>query len=149
MKPSVYLAGPITGTSYDECTDWRERVKLWLAPSIVAYSPLRSKQYLLKETNVKDSYDEFVLSTQRGIYTRDLYDCRTRDLLFVNFLGAQKVSIGTVMEIAWAAAFNKLIVLVMEKEGNIHEHSMLREACPLRAETLEDGLFITKALLLP
>ncbi|TFG98547.1 hypothetical protein E4H12_05770 [Candidatus Thorarchaeota archaeon] len=149
MKPTVYLAGPITGTSYDECADWRDQVKMWLAPSIVAYSPLRSKQYLRNETNVKDAYDEFVLSTQRGIYTRDLYDCRTKDLIFVNFLGAQKVSIGTVMEIAWAAAFNKLIVLVMEKEGNIHEHSMLREACPLRAETLEDGLFITKALLLP
>jgi len=149
MKPSVYLAGPITGLSFDNCTDWRDQVKGWLDPDITAYSPLRAKSYLLGQTTVKDSYDEYILSTQRGIYTRDLYDCRNRDLLFVNFLGAKKVSIGTVMELAWATAFNKPIVLVMEKEGNVHEHSMVREACPMRVETLEEGVFVTRALLLP
>lgn len=149
MKPSMYLAGPITGLSYDGCTDWRDQVTKWAEPDIVCYSPMRAKNYLLNRTTIADQYDEFILSTQRGIYTRDFYDCRTRDLIFVNLLGAQKVSIGTVMEIAWGAAFNKPIVLVMEKNGNIHEHAMLREACPMRVETLEDGMYVARALLLP
>jgi hypothetical protein len=148
-KPSVYLAGPITGLSYDGCTDWRDLVKSWFEPEITCYSPMRSKSYLLNRTTIADQYDEYILSTQRGIYTRDMHDCRTRDLIFVNMLGAQKVSIGTVMEIAWGGAFNKPIVLVMEKNGNIHEHSMLREGSPLRVETLEEGVFVARALLLP
>ena len=148
-KPSVYLVGPITGLSFEGCTDWREFIKEQLAPDIECYSPLRSKQYLLQETFVQDSYDDYVLSTQRGIYTRDMYDCRNRDLLLVNFLGAQKVSIGSVMEIAWGTAFNKPVVLVIEKKSNIHDHAMIREACPMRVETLEDAMFVTRALLLP
>jgi nucleoside 2-deoxyribosyltransferase len=148
MKPSVYLAGPITGLSFEGCTDWRDFVKDQLAPEITCFSPLRAKHYLAQQTTLQDQYDQYILSTQRGIYTRDFHDCRTKDLIFVNFLGATKVSIGTVMEIAWAAAFNKPVVLVMEKQG-IHEHAMLREACPMRTDTMEEALFITRALLLP
>ena len=64
-------------------------------------------------------------------------------------LGATRVSIGTVMEIAWGAAFHKPVVLVMEPQGNIHEHSMLKEACVYHVDSLEDGVFVTRALLLP
>lgn len=149
-KPSVYLAGPITGLSYDGATDWRDQaIQIFAGAGIDAYSPLRSKNYLLEETSVADCYDDIVMSSQRGIYARDYYDCRTKDAIFVNLLNAERVSIGTVMEIAWATAYEKPIVLVMEKEGNIHEHAMLREACPLRVDNLHDGYHIMKSLLLP
>jgi nucleoside 2-deoxyribosyltransferase len=148
-KPSIYLAGPITGMSYDSATDWRAQVKTLLEPDIDCFSPLRSKQYLLNQTSIKDTYDEYVLSTQRGIFLRDFHDCRVRDLLFVNLLNTSKVSIGTVMEIAWGAAFQKPIVLIMEKNDNIHEHALIREACPIRVETIEEAIFATRALLLP
>ncbi|GAG68694.1 unnamed protein product [marine sediment metagenome] len=124
----VYLAGPISGCSYDGCTDWREYVMRALPDGITGLSPMRSKQYLIGETTVADQYDAKVLSTQRGIFARDSWDCRRCDAILVNLLGAEKVSIGTVMEIAWAHAFNKPVVLVMEEEDNLHEHSMLREA---------------------
>jgi hypothetical protein len=61
-------------------------------------------------------------------------------------LGAETVSIGTVMEISWAWSFRNPIVLVMEKEGNIHEHAMIREACPFRVETLEEAIEVLAAL---
>ena len=150
MTKSVYLAGPITGTTYEECTDWREvLIHVFKSAGIESFSPMRTKDYLLKETSVADSYEETVMSSQRGIYARDYYDCRTCDAIFVNLLGAERVSIGTVMEIAWATAYEKPIVLVMEKENNIHEHSMLREACPFRVETINEGVDVMKALLLP
>jgi len=149
MRPSVYLAGPITGLSYKGTTDWRNDVKEQLSPEIDAFSPMRAKYYLLGKTTIADTHDDHILSTQRGIYTRDMNDCRNRDALFVNLLGAERVSIGTVMEIAWGAAFNKPIIVIMEKEGNIHEHAMLREACPIRVETIEEAVEVTRALLLP
>lgn len=150
MKPSVYLAGPVTGLTYSGATDWREYVTRGLDPDITAYSPLRAKYYLAGLTTIEDSHgDLHVMSTPKAIYARDLYDCRTRDLIFVNMLGATRVSIGTVMEIAWGAAFNKPVVLVMEEKNNLHEHSMLKEACMYRVETLDEGIFVTRALLLP
>lgn len=147
---SVYLAGPITGTTYGECTDWREiAYQVFKSAGIEAYSPMRAKDYLLQETSVADSYEDTIMSSQRGIYARDFYDCRSKDALFVNLIGATRVSIGTVMEIAWAAAYQKPIVLVIENENNIHEHSMIREACPLRVDNLNEGVDVMKALLLP
>lgn len=149
-RPSVYLAGPITGLSYEGATDWREQaIQIFANAGIDAFSPMRSKTYLLQETYLGDSYEDTVMSSQRGIYARDYYDCRTKDALFVNLLGADRVSIGTVMEIAWATAYEKPIVLVMEKEGNIHSHAMLREACPLWCTDLSEGYHVMKALLLP
>lgn len=158
----VYLAGPITGLSYEGCTDWRQQAMDHLKDfGIQGLSPLRSKDYLLNETSISDNYNDgvrdneklsalaSVMSSQRGIYARDRFDCFRADAVLVNMIGAKKVSIGTVMEIAWAAGNNTPVVLIMEKEGNVHEHSMLREACPFRVETLEDALFVVTALLAP
>ena len=146
-KPKVYLAGPITGLSYDGCTDWREAVIQQLEQfNIDGVSPMRHKDYLLDKTSIADEYHDKVLSSQRGIFARDTWDVQRTDATFVNLLGASNVSIGTVMEISWAWAARKPIVLVMEQNGNIHDHAMLREACPFRVNTIDEGVDILGAL---
>jgi hypothetical protein len=80
------------------------------------------------------------------------------DVLLVNLLGAERVSIGTVMEIAWADAVRVPVVLVMEpsaeentglvpSKGNVHEHAMIRECVGFRVQTLDEGLNVVKAIL--
>lgn len=157
-KPSVYLAGPITGLSYEDSIGWREEAIQGLAPDIDAYSPMRAKSYLSGTTQIGMSYEKFPLSSQRGIMCRDFFDCTQRDLLLVNFKGAKSVSIGTVMEVAWAYGTRKPIVAIMEptiksdniaERGNPHNHAMVMEAIPYVVPTLEEALFIIRALLLP
>ena len=144
----TYLAGPITGLSFNGANDWREEVISSLPPHIIALSPLRGKEYLAQETSLKDSYDMHVLSTAKAIVTRDRFDATRCDVLFVNLLGAKIVSIGTVMEIAWADAHRIPIILIMEK-GNIHTHGMLMEVSNYIVETLTEGIFILKSILTP
>jgi len=147
-RPTVYLAGPITGLSYGECTDWRETVTNQLLDcGIIAFSPMRNKQFLSGETKIHHSYSGDVMSCQRGIYARDKWDVLRVDVVLFNLLGAQIVSIGTVMEVAWAADRGKPAVLVMEAKGNIHTHPMLLEACPFFVHTLDDGVDTVKRLL--
>lgn len=148
---TVYLAGPITGLTYNGTVEWRqEAIDTFKQYNIQGLSPMRAKEYLAGNNDIiGDSYEDTVLSSQRGIYARDKFDCHRCDLVLVNMLGAKKVSIGTVMEIAWAASNNTPIVLVMEKEGNIHEHSMLKEACPFRVDNLKEALRTTLAILAP
>ena len=152
----VYLAGPITGLTYEGCTDWRQESIKYLGQfGIQGLSPLRGKEYLKNEVSISDNYDNHekklyaTMSGQRGIYARDKFDCERADLVLVNMLGAKRVSIGTVMEIAWASGVSTPVVLIMEAEGNIHEHSMLREACAFRVETLKDALHVVTAILAP
>ena len=147
---NVYLAGPITGQTFGECTDWRQfAIKELASAGITGLSPMRAKDYLKNETFVGDEYQDTVLSSSRGIITRDRWDTTRCDLILVNFLGAERVSIGTVMEMAWADACRTPSIVVMKPEGDLHDHSMLREVTGFRVETLEEGLEVAKAILTP
>lgn len=124
----VYLAGPISGLTHGECTDWREKFRLeLLVEGIECFSPMRGKEYLANVGKIEGSYDFDVMATPRGIMTRDFWDCTTCDALLVNLLGAERISVGTVMELAWAYQSRIPVVCVME-EGNLHEHPMVSEA---------------------
>jgi hypothetical protein len=70
------------------------------------------------------------------------------DAILVNFLGATKVSIGSVLEIAWADAWRKPIIIVMEKE-NIHSHAMIREMAGFITSSLDEAITIATAILSP
>lgn len=144
----LYCASPITGVSYGESVDWREYVANKLPSHIKAVSPMRGKKYLGKEKSIKDSYEEHPLSCQKGITCRDRMDTMRCDMILVNFLGAKKVSIGSVMEVAWADAFRKPIVVVMEKD-NIHSHSMLREVSGFIVPSLDEAIAVATAVLSP
>ena len=144
----LYCAGPITGVSYSESTDWREYVASKLPTHIKAVSPMRGQKYLATEKNIKDSYEKHPLSCQKGITCRDRMDVMRCDTILVNFLGASKVSIGSVMEVAWADAWRKPIIIVMEK-NNVHSHAMLREVSGFIVSNLDDAIAIATAVLSP
>ena len=144
----VYLAGPITGCSYKDCTDWRKYVAQRLPDNFIGVSPLRAKHYLNEERRISDHYPESVLSCTKGITARDKFDVYRCDLLFINFEGSVQVSIGTVMEIAWANVWNKPIVVVMN-DKNIHYHSMVRESVGFIVEHLDEAIDVTCAILTP
>jgi nucleoside 2-deoxyribosyltransferase len=156
VHKTVYLAGPISGCTWGEATDWREEVRNQLLRSgIKAVSPLRAKVYLRECGPIKDHYtdddidvDAFTnMSTPRGITTRDRFDCLNTNVLFVNLLGAERVSIGTCMEIAWADANRIPSVIVMEPEDNLHDHAMINECTGFRVSTIREGIEIVKAIL--
>lgn len=152
MLRRVYLAGPISGLDYNAATDWREDVTEHLARyGIQGMSPMRCKSYLadLQDLGAEDitANPRNVCSSPRGIMTRDRYDCTNCDVLLVNFLGAERVSIGTVMEIAWADLCRTPIVVAME-EDNIHKHAMVSEAIGFQVPTLEEAVDIVKGILI-
>lgn len=156
MNPKVYLAGPIRGLNYNEATEWREKATAALKDvGIDAMSPMRAKKYLQGVSNaggekLADSYAEFPLSTMKAIVTRDRNDCTRSDMVIMYLKGAKTVSIGSVLEVAWADGARVPIVLVMEKDkSNLHEHGMIREMCGFHVETLEEALDVVKAVLLP
>jgi nucleoside 2-deoxyribosyltransferase len=142
----VYLAGPITGCSYDGATDWRAEAASQFSDWIKPISPLRNKQYLKGSESIAADYPNYALSTAKAISSRDRNDVWRSDLILVNFLGAIKVSIGTVIEIAWATEFKKPIVLVME-DDNVHNHPMLVEGCGFRVKTIQEGVQIAERIL--
>ena len=144
----IYLAGPISGLDWKQATEWRQYVEEELSDfGIECLSPLRFKSFLSSETSIRDSYPDHALANTRAIYTRDRWDVSRSDVILVNFVGATKVSIGTVIEIAWADMLNKPIIYLAE-DDNIHNHAMVMESIGFRAHTIEEAVDVAKALLI-
>lgn len=145
---TVYLAGPITGLTFDNATDWRMQAQGFLASrGIQGVSPMRAKEYLRDVGALAAlGYQDKPLSSPKGIVTRDRWDCTNADVVLVNLLGAERVSIGTMMELAWADSARIPIVLIMD-EGNVHDHGMVREVAGFIVGTLAEGLDLTAAIL--
>lgn len=145
----VYLAGPISGLTYDECVAWRDEATRELSRhGIAGYSPMRNKAFLRDYGVIEGSYPGYALSGDRAIMTRDHHDTTTADAILVNLLGVDRVSIGTVMELAWAYTRQIPVVLMIEDGGNVHDHPMVREAVGFRVRSLADGLAVLRSVLL-
>lgn len=154
--PKVYLAGAISGLTYGEGQSWRDHAcNLLVERGLLGYSPLRAKDYLRSVGTIEQSYQIQAqpcgcLSSDRGIMTRDRYDVMTADAVLIYLLGTgSRVSVGTCIEFGWADAFRKPIVVVMEPEGNVHDHPMVREATGFRVATLEEGIEVIDRILNP
>jgi nucleoside 2-deoxyribosyltransferase len=148
----VYLAGPITGLDYAGATDWREyAIKYLHDVGIQGLSPMRGKAYLQNLKVISGHGKEYlhmgVLSRPESVLTRDYYDATRSDVVLVNLLGAKIISVGTVMEIAFAHAARVPIVCAIEAEGNLHNHMMINQAIGFRVETLDDALDIVASIL--
>jgi nucleoside 2-deoxyribosyltransferase len=145
----VYLAGPISGLTYDEGQDWRADFTARMPKRIECYSPLRAKAYLRDKGVIEQSYEDMALSCDRGINTRDHNDCKTSDVIVAYLSGATRVSVGTVGEMAWAFAYRIPLVVIMEPKGNPHDHPMTREWFGFRVTTFDEAAHIIETVLLP
>lgn len=142
----VYLAGPISGLTFDQGQDWRADARAMLEPhGIDGYSPLRQKHFL-RDVGVLSGAYANPMATDRGIMTRDHFDCMTSDLILANMEDWRSPSVGTIMELAWAYAYRKPLV-VFGKE--LEHHPMIREAVCYRLPTLDAALAVVQAILLP
>lgn len=150
MSKLVYLAGPITGCSFEECVRWREEFCEELTPlGIECLSPMRGKGYLKNESSILDSYSSLLLCEDKGIMSRDHFDCNRADVIVFNVLGARKPSLGTTMEAAWGFHRHTPMVWIMEQNGNPHDHSMLRQCMNFIVPGITQAIRVVEAILSP
>jgi len=156
----IYLSGPITGLTYAAARhEWRVGFSIALerlarqnaqdAP--MCLSPMRGKDALRDEAGPIGAFQsvERAITDPKGILARDTHDVRSADAVVVNVLGAERVSIGTVAEIGMAHALCKPIILVMEKQGNVHHHPFVTEPAGYWIDNLEEAAWLAFHLLTP
>jgi len=142
----IYLAGPITGCTYDEATNWRETFPGMVGDKVKCLSPMRGKAFLSGLAKPLGEHDT-VLTQQRGIWCRDHFDVHRCKALVVNLLDSKIVSIGTMFELAWASERKVPVILVMEDSGNIHEHPFVRESAHFRVNNLDDAAELVREII--
>lgn len=142
---NVYLAGPITGLSYKEATQWRKEIaKDLYSLGYSVLDPMHKKDFLSKKKQLKNNYYNNIITKQDNIFLTDEFRVNSSDIILVNFLNAKQVSIGTTVEIAIARNKKKLVILIMDK-NNIHNHIFITSGCII-AKSNKEALNVLKTL---
>lgn len=154
-KGTVYLSGPITGLSYGESRyGWREYAAQRFEGKIKALSPMRHEGHLAEISGeMREGMTSHHFSAPRVIVEKDFLDIDRSDIMLVHlieprgFPEQQVISRGTLVEIGYAAAKGKRIVLVMEKEGNPHASPFVTETAMLWLDDLDEAIAAINSLL--
>ena len=139
---TVYLYGPIAGLTYAEAEDWRTWMRRELREyDIDAVSPLRFKNALEHRGKLtghgRDYGDLGVLTSGPAILARDKFDVLRADMLVGNFLGADRVSIGSMFEQAWAHQLHKPIAVAVDDDSHPHDHLFFNQTVDFRVSSLD------------
>jgi hypothetical protein len=123
---TIYLSGPITGTSA-QIDGWRAEVRRKLPASYKFIDPTKQKPDraigYLQSLSPAEDLDR--LRHGKFIVDRNRHYIRKSDALLCCLLGTgDRVSIGSVGELHWANAFSVPIIIVRERAGNVH-HAIL------------------------
>lgn len=175
MGCSIYLAGPISNITYDESVNWRNRFILEFISHLIAekrfvnengdvdylfiknkynfLSPMRHKENLsnclinksnIEELSKKDSFLNAICNS-KAIITRDYNDVLNCSCIVANLTG-DKISIGTVMEIAWAKVLSKPVVAILNENNNIYDHPMINECLGFQVYSIKDAVKVVSTV---
>jgi nucleoside 2-deoxyribosyltransferase len=154
----VYLAGPITGLSYDEAVSWRHEVISRLgmtAPHVRCLDPMRAKQHLADLSEIGAFGHPGGLLGEHAVVTRDLWDVKRCDVVLMNLSGATAASIGCMVELGWAHAHGKFTVVVLPETertgrvgapGNPHDHLFVQELASAVVPSVDAAIAILETI---
>lgn len=163
MKPTIYLAGPVTGCTANEAKDWREHMIISLdVMGFVGVSPIRCEPPI--SGRYSPQYADAKYGTARAIASKNLMDVKRCDVTLAYFpkrewitdtcadavgnatYSRREASLGTVAEIAWANALGKPVIVVAEDDF-VYEHAVCNACAGWMLRDLNDALDLIHGLL--
>lgn len=121
LNETVYLAGSITGLTYEQSTVWRVNVANALVElGYDVFSPMREK------LNLRERYSSVAIPhtdpSFKDPFQRDTHDIARSNYVVAYFHPAATiVSVGTMIELGYAKALGKYVIVVDERpSGEIH-----------------------------
>lgn len=136
----IYLAGPISGKGYAEVVSiYKGKIDLLTSYGYDVLCPMTGKAHLKNEVNFVESGYTYPTSTNHAIFERDNWMISQSDVVLADLSNSgDRVSIGTMMELAWASAYRKHTVVVMQSD-NVHRHAFVLESADIVFINLEDA----------
>jgi nucleoside 2-deoxyribosyltransferase len=142
MSLKIYLAGPIAGQTGDAVNvSIAEKSAVLIDFGFLVYHPMVGKESLIlkSETFKPSGYEDFPIATNHAIFARDKWMVAQSDVILADLSNSGgRVSIGTMMEIAWANFLGKQIIVIMPF-GNVHDHLFVREAATIIFGNMEEA----------
>lgn len=138
---TVYLGGPVTGCTQAEANAWRDTMQAQLIEhGIRGISPLRG---------ITPGSSRYRHEDSEGIAARCLFDVQRSDVVLCFMpmvINERTTSFGTLIELAWARAFNKPAILVTDDPA-LKKHPLVRACAGWCVGPLDEAVEILVELL--
>ena len=140
MTPTVYLAGPIAGCDEGQAKDWRAYVDAVLQGyGMRGMSPLRCEPQVTKSRKYALSYTCKLYGTPKAIFSKNRLDVQRCDATLAYLpLKNFSISIGTVLETAWAYEAGKMLVVVSDRP-DVLNHPLMQEQAGWMLSDLDEA----------
>lgn len=135
----IYLARPFSGFDAHEVREYMNNVgQVLKRAGYEILSPMAKKDFLTGVLRNEGYHDP--VASNHAIFERDRWMVTNQaDVVLVDLSEASVISIGCVMELAWASLLGKHTVVVMGPD-NVHRHAFVIEAADIIFEDLEVAL---------
>lgn len=156
----VYLCGPMAANTPEQANGWRDTATGLLIPAgFTVINPMRDVRDVepgkLLGTDAEarlETTPEGKVNIMKGIVARDRFDVKHTDAILANFTdigmayartedgferSIQIPSTGSDCELAWAVAYDKIIVMVAPQKNHYREHPFTASIADIAFETLE------------
>jgi nucleoside 2-deoxyribosyltransferase len=142
---TVYLAGPILGLDKGQANDWRNMVRKKIAHAgIQGISPLRCEPLIGPRYSL--DYPDPKFGTARAIAAKNRHDVMACDITLCYMPKSLPFSKGTLVELAWANAYDKQTILVSDDEATL-KHPCIDACASWVLNDLEDAIEVIIGVL--
>ena len=133
----IYLAHPISGQSGDQVFAYYDKAKEDLKGMYEILQPMAGKRYMRNDPKFRAVDYKNSVSTNHAIKERDKWMVTQSDIVFVDFTGAERVSIGCCMELAWADLLGKHTIVVIDE---IHNHGFVKDCADIEFSSYQEAI---------
>ena len=145
---TCYLAGSITDCNKGEANDWRGNVSSALEQhGIRGISPLRCEPLIGERYQLTHQDPRF--GTAKAIASKNFLDVQLTDMTLCYMpkdMNERRLSMGTLIELAWAHALRKPTILVSDYDF-ITEHPVVQAYASWILSTLDEAVDVIVGVL--
>ena len=128
---TIYCARPMSGVPFAEIFAYYDDIVVRLESlGYRVLTPVIGQGSMRRYGSDSPFGGENALRTTHALFRRDRWFVQQWDVLYVNLLGAKRVSIGCCFELAWACDNGKHVVVVMENGAATENGEVTRDAEP-------------------
>ena len=138
----IYLAGAVTGVTYEDAVIWREYVMERLPRGIRCINPIPPDVLVGAVGRIQTPAELYGIIARRSYWFVQQCDVVLANLLIVPPSG---VSIGTVAEIGAANALRRLLVVVLQP-ASAYDHPLITDGAVV-TNTIEAAVAAVKDVL--
>lgn len=140
-KLKIYCAGGISGLTQEDVLSRYEKLREDLSDNFTLIIPMVQKNLMRNKIEHKSqNKSTSPITENKSIVRRDRWNVSQADILLVDLtMSSERISIGSVSEMAWGYDDCKNIIVIMP-QGNIHRHAFVLEMASIVFESYEEAL---------